>query len=61
MKSRRTAAAAPAAPTMSSPTTFVVTQVRHALQHAVAIGACSAARFTIGSARVCARCNMTGV
>jgi hypothetical protein len=31
---------------------LVVAQVRHALQHAVAIGACSAARFMIGSMRV---------
>jgi hypothetical protein len=35
------AAPAPAIAAVTMPTRFVVTQVRHALQHAVATGACS--------------------
>jgi hypothetical protein len=38
---------------------FVWTQVRQALQQAVTIGACSAARFAIGSSRICARSNIS--
>jgi hypothetical protein len=36
---------------------FDVVQVRHTLQHTVAIGACSTARFTTGSTRMVVRSN----
>jgi hypothetical protein len=36
---------------------FDVVQVRHALQHTVAIGACSTARFMTGSTRMVVRSN----
>jgi hypothetical protein len=38
-----------------------VVQVRHALQHTVAIGVCSTARFTTGSTRMVVRSNTTAV
>jgi hypothetical protein len=48
---RPTATPAKAAPPTISARTFVVVHVRHALQHAGAIGAYSAARFVIGASR----------
>lgn len=40
---------------------FDVVQVRHMLQHVVAIGACSIARFNSGSARMVVRSSTTEV
>jgi hypothetical protein len=58
---RRTGRArnAPAAvsPARAIPTRFVWTQVRQALQQAVAIGTCSAARLASGSSFVWVRSN----
>jgi len=56
--SRRAGASAATAPAETSATTFVVAQVRQALQHAVAAGVCSAALLAIGTRRMSARSKM---
>ena len=51
---RRAPTARPPIAAMPSPTMFVVTQVRQALQQTVAAGPRSFARFASGSIRICA-------
>jgi hypothetical protein len=55
---RRKAPTRAIAPPVIRPKTFVVAQVRQALQHAGATGAYSAARFTTGSVRAVTRSSM---
>jgi hypothetical protein len=55
---RRRKETAATAPALRRPRMLFVTQVRQALQQAVAIGACSEARLTSGSARAVVRSNM---